>query len=524
MDVFIFWMIIIAVMLSGYSFYLWRRAKGGFRFEARLTIIFFLFILVPTVPLTLFVSVLLTQSTELLLPPEVQTSLERSLSTIKIMVEARGNTLLQNCPNLRKLDNNAILANRLLYAAQMKCTEKGPEVIFQFSQNAEYFNAIPELIHEDFHRILRRESTSSFRQFDDAYFIEVYKPLSDSTISLVAYPVSKEIVESKNYIAKSLNIYKSLVFIKREVIRGNLIWALSIIFIIILALIAIYAAKLFSRGISEPINQLTRGMQIVAAGDLTYEVKTAAKDEIQFLVESFNRMTTDLRQSREKLLRTERIAAWRDVARRISHEIKNPLTPIQISLHRLRSKINVSREEQLIFDQSIRTINEEIESLRRLADEFSRFARMPQPKLAEAELNHIIRSIIVLKEGEPTEIAYKLQLSEDIPLLLLDAEQIRRAINNLLKNSAEASPHGGTITITTEPISSKSARVKLTIADQGEGIDPDKLEKIYEPYFTTKEGGMGLGLAIVKRIVEDHSGTLTIESQKGIGTKIEILL
>ena len=522
MDIFIFWMFIIAAILSGYTLFLWKRSKGGFRFEARLTIIFFLFILVPSIPLTLFVSVLLTQSTELLLPPEVQTSLERSLSTIKSMVEMKGNTFLEQCPNLKRLNQNMMDENNLAYAALLKYQKKAPKVIFQISKNTEYIERIPELIHEDFMSIIKRERTSSFRRFKKTNFIEVYKPLSDSTLSLIAYPVDKEIVEAKDYITKSLNIYNSLAFIKKEVIRGNLIWGLAILFIIILALIAIYAAKLFSRGISEPIRQLTRGMHIVAEGNLKHQVQAEAKDEIQFLIESFNRMTNDLHVSREKLVRTERIAAWRDVARRISHEIKNPLTPIQISLHRLHSKINVAKEDKLVFEQSIRTINEEIESLRRLADEFSQFARMPQPTLADEDLNEILKSAVILIEAEPTSVSFKLNLSEEIPKIMLDKEQIKRVLNNLLKNSVEASPDGGTITIVTEQVSMKDYNVKLTIIDQGCGIEPEKLDKIYEPYFTTKQGGMGLGLSIVKRIIEDHDKILKIESQKGVGTKVEI--
>lgn len=522
MDIFIFWVVIIAVILTGYSIFLWKRSKGGFRFEARLTIIFFLFILVPSIPLTLFVSALLTQSTELLLPPDVQISLERSVTTIKKLVEMKGSTFLEQCPDLERLNKKIMMENRLVYAALLKWQEEKPEVTFQISKNSDYIKKLPKLLQEDFMSILNHERSSSFRRFNNVDFIEVYKPRPDSTISLIAYPVDKEIVEAKDYIIKSLNIYKSLAFIKEKVIRGNLIWGLAIVFIIILALIAIYAAKLFSRGISEPIRQLTKGMQIIAEGNLNHQVDADAKDEIQFLIESFNRMTNDLRVSREKLIRTERIAAWRDVARRLSHEIKNPLTPIQISLHRLRSKIDVKQVDKLVFDQSIRTINEEIESLRHLADEFSQFARMPQPKLVEEDLNEIIKSAIVLMEAEPTPVSFKLNLSDDIPQIMLDREQIKRVINNLLKNSVEASPDGGTITVETENVPLKGAKVRLKIIDQGCGIEPDKLDKIFEPYFTTKKGGMGLGLSIVKRIVEDHDGVLNISSQMGIGTKIQI--
>jgi nitrogen fixation/metabolism regulation signal transduction histidine kinase len=289
-------------------------------------------------------------------------------------------------------------------------------------------------------------------------------------------------------------------------------------------LLAIFTARKFSKGLSEPIQQLTQAMQKVAAGDLAALVEIVARDEIKFLVDAFNKMIQDLNTSQQKLIQTERIAAWRDVARRISHEIKNSLTPIQMAFYRLRTKISIQPADREIFDKAIATINEEIESLRRLADEFSQFARMPQPQREAANLNEIMSSTVILFEAEPHNVKLKLELNENLPAIALDREQIKRVLNNLLKNSVEASPRGGVIILRTEHSTEPPHRVRLKLVDHGDGIPPEKLDKIFEPYFTTKESGRGLGLSIVKRIIEDHDGKIAITSKVGVGTEVTIWL
>jgi len=231
-------------------------------------------------------------------------------------------------------------------------------------------------------------------------------------------------------------------------------------------------------------------------------------------------MADDLKTSQEKLVQAERLAAWQGVARRVSHEIKNTLTPIQLSLRRLSSQLYPDDEN--ITDNSLITIQEEVESLRRLAEEFTQFARMPQIKPQQADLNEIIRSLVTLIEAEPHGISIKMNLDSNFPSLELDRDHIRRALQNLIKNSIEASKPGSTIFIETKKLTEKERKGKIEIHDHGTGMESEALSKIFEPYYTTKQRGMGLGLSIVKRIIEDHDGKIEIKSTPGKGTQVTI--
>ncbi len=168
------------------------------------------------------------------------------------------------------------------------------------------------------------------------------------------------------------------------------------------------------------------------------------------------------------------------------------------------------------------TIQDEVESLRRLAEEFSQFARMPRINRVKEDLNEIIRSLVTLIEAEPHGISVKLNLDRSFPSLELDRDHIRRALHNLINNAIEASTPGSSIFIETKRLDEDRRKAKIEIRDQGAGMKPEVLSKIFEPYFTTKQRGMGLGLAIVKRIIEDHDGEIEIKSTPGKGTQVTI--
>jgi two-component system nitrogen regulation sensor histidine kinase NtrY len=231
-------------------------------------------------------------------------------------------------------------------------------------------------------------------------------------------------------------------------------------------------------------------------------------------------MADDLKASQEKLVQAERLAAWQGVARRVSHEIKNTLTPIQLSLRRLSKQL--APDDNNITDSAFITIQDEVESLRRLADEFTQFARMPEMNPKKENINEIIRNLVTLIEAEPHGISIKLDLDPDFPPLALDRDHIRRALHNLVKNSIEASQPGSTVFIETKILKVKEHVGQIEIRDYGTGMRSEVLSRIFEPYFTTKQRGMGLGLSIVKRIIEDHNGEIEIKSTFGKGTVVTI--
>jgi two-component system, NtrC family, nitrogen regulation sensor histidine kinase NtrY len=227
------------------------------------------------------------------------------------------------------------------------------------------------------------------------------------------------------------------------------------------------------------------------------------------------------------------MAAWSDVARRIAHEIKNPLTPINLSAERIRKKYSsvVAAEEQENFNRYIDTIIKHSENIEKIVKEFSEFARMPQPVLAKNNISQLIRDAIFSEKVVNSEINYNVNVPESDIVFDFDKEQINRVFINLLKNAAESLKERGVTNegdlpnISVDLIQDK--HITLEITDNGKGFPAELLSKITEPYVTTREKGTGLGLAIVKKIIDDHGGSLEVlnntnESGAILGAKVRI--
>ena len=226
-----------------------------------------------------------------------------------------------------------------------------------------------------------------------------------------------------------------------------------------------------------------------------------------------------------ELERAQRMAAWREVARRIAHEVKNPLTPVQLSAQRLRRKYSsrLAKEDGAVFDECTRLIIDNVEELKGLVDEFSNFARMPAPNPLPDNIKQIIQDAILLYKDAHKNIAFKFIDSHDIPIFELDREQIKRVMINLLDNAVAAIPEKGKISI--KLFYDKVLRiVRIEVSDTGTGISNEDKERLFEPYFSTKKSGTGLGLAIVSRIISDHNGLIRVEDNKPKGTRFIIEL
>ena len=229
------------------------------------------------------------------------------------------------------------------------------------------------------------------------------------------------------------------------------------------------------------------------------------------------------------LLKAQKQAAWREVARRVAHEIKNPLTPIALSAERI--KRHIEREERgdgasrTIIQSCADTIGSAVEMVRKLVDEFSTLARFPQAQPQPSDLNRIILSAIALFEGRLAGVNLQLVLADDLPLVMADPEAIKRVVANLVDNAAESMKDSVTreIRISTSLLESRDA-VEIEISDTGEGVTAETKEKLFLPYFSTKARGTGLGLAIVARILEDHGGTVRVEENHPEGTRFLVEL
>jgi two-component system nitrogen regulation sensor histidine kinase NtrY len=224
------------------------------------------------------------------------------------------------------------------------------------------------------------------------------------------------------------------------------------------------------------------------------------------------------------LIRAQKVAAWREVARRLAHEIKNPLTPIQLSAERLRRHfLGSPPPARALVDECTSTIVGEVESLKGLVDEFSQFARMPAPRAVPTDLHQLIVNTLALYNGIFSDIAFEQRFGADIALVRLDSEQIRRVIINLIDNAVEAMERRGHIVVETHSDTSNHL-VRVVVADDGPGIPAAERDKLFLPYYSTKGRGSGLGLAIVRRIIAEHGGNIDASDNAPRGTRFTIEL
>jgi two-component system, NtrC family, nitrogen regulation sensor histidine kinase NtrY len=229
------------------------------------------------------------------------------------------------------------------------------------------------------------------------------------------------------------------------------------------------------------------------------------------------------------LLRAQKQAAWREVARRVAHEIKNPLTPIALSAERIHRHLKRGTAPDAASLEVIRTcaetIRNAVETVRALVDEFSVLARFPAPRPQPASLNNLVEGALIMFNGRLEGIRLRTELAHDLPAVMADPEAIKRAVANLVDNAAEAMQDAilKEITISTSLVASRDA-VELIVSDTGQGVSRDVKERLFLPYFSTKQRGTGLGLAIVSRIVEDHHGSIRVEENKPVGSRFVVEL
>ncbi|MGH7492993.1 MAG: ATP-binding protein [bacterium] len=528
MKVFLFWLSAILVVIAGYLAYLWWHPRRRSRFQVRLTAIFLLFSLTPTVPLVFLASTLATNTADVLLVPEVETAMLMAVAALKAQCEDTGKRLAQAfagsgyAPEAlarwgidyyliwQRTDGNlqrTVVHGRDEDTRQLGTTfgeERVHEIWGQTGSELEVMHPNP---------VSPADSATSGH-------CRMWLPLGANEMVILGFRVAPDVIPARAQLTQTMRIYNALTLIKEKTLQDELIWGAAVAIVFVLSLLSVFMARSWSRRLSQPIEDLIGVTTKVAEGDLAVQAQTRARDEIGQLVDAFNKMIRDLRSNREKLIAAERLAAWREVARQVSHEIKNPLTPIQLALYRMRQKLGETTLSQPALQESFQSIEEELSSLRHLAEEFSGFARLPKAERHPENLNELIQLTIQLYETGGGNVRFQLDLDTDLPLWPLDREQIKRLLNNLIKNAKEAAhPQLCEVGIRT---GRKDERLILEITDHGPGLTPEMQSQLFQPNFTTKRGGSGLGLVMVKRIVEEHGGEITVVSAPGEGTVFRI--
>jgi len=289
----------------------------------------------------------------------------------------------------------------------------------------------------------------------------------------------------------------------------------------ILLVLTTLAGVVLANQLSQPMRDLTEAAHSVGEGKLDVQLPVRGSGEIPELIGTFNEMVLELKKSREELSRAEREKAWKEMAKQVAHEIKNPLTPMKLSVQHLRQafKDNAKNLAQLV-DEVTETITEQVDKLARIATEFSHFARMPERRFERVNLHELLKETVQLFR-EVKGIEFTSNFCDTDPILVADRDELGRVFVNMFRNSVQAMERGGAIAVKTEI---REGWCHIEVKDTGAGIPPHLLKKVFEPNFSTKTDGMGLGLAIVRKAIEDLNGTIEVRSALGAGTTMQIKL
>ncbi len=360
------------------------------------------------------------------------------------------------------------------------------------------------------------------------YFINSFQSFSDTSETLSINEKSRKLYEGYNFQIDKINreqfrrdieeimstenqkAIARRVFINEIELYSKFIFFFLIVIVIILFLVSFYF-------ITRPLKRLQDATLQLAQGDLAVIVKESRFSPLNDLIVSFNNMSHELLSNRKKLIQAEKDAAWRDMARILAHEIKNPLTPIRLSLERLEIKYaSKSKDLDDVFSNVTKVIHEEIDNLQTFASEFSKFARLPEAVMKHYNINQQIEEICTPYQ---TELRIDLKLYEKLPSIFADKIQIKQVLENLIQNSINATKDNFIIKINTNFTDSN---ISISIQDNGHGIETKDISEIFNPYFTKSRGGTGLGLAIVRRIIENHGGSINVASKIGVGTTFNL--
>ena len=280
--------------------------------------------------------------------------------------------------------------------------------------------------------------------------------------------------------------------------------------------------------VTRPMEELAGAAHAVANGDWDVQVDDVrAAGEIKVLADAFGTMTRQLVDHRDRLVQAERVAAWRELARRLAHELKNPLFPLRITIDNLRrARALPPAEFDEVFEESLTTLQTGLANLNTVVGRFSDFARMPAPDFAQVSLNEIVEQCSSLFRAQLASpghapVTLTLDLDAAVGTIRGDADQLRRVVQNLLLNAIDAMPSGGQLRIVTRR---NGGVVGIDVADSGQGLSEEERRRLFTPYYTTKQHGTGLGLAIVQSVVADHAGKIWVDSTPGRGATFHIEL
>ncbi len=641
-----------------------RRSRVlGAKFRTRLIVAFVSLSFIPTILLFIFGSGMYTRAIERLFSLRLETNLQEAVSVSQAFYDRMKEQALLFARQVgRQVSEDRLLSrdepSAVREALVKKTAEYGIGAVELFGPNravisrvtterlpARIFTATPaDLVGQAFSGEEAASVSDLGRNGEIVRaVVPVFDPLAERHVGgavAVSYLIPSNITHKIDSLRLGYAEYRSS-FKNKELLKMS--YRLGFLAVMLsLLLAAIWVALRVAGGITGPIRSLAEGTIEVSRGNLDYRIEEQSRDEVGMLVDSFNRMTADLKHSREQLrqevanreiiltnidagvvsvdragrivtvndaasrilgivpsevtgrrydeafgfmdlgpvrglfrsleeglssaekelsltvrgrtltlrtristlldsanaitgfvitfddltelLRAKKAETWQDVARKIAHEVKNPLTPIKLSAERLRKKFNErSPDFEQVFDDLSLTIIQQVDGLKGLLDEFSEYARMPRPHLRRQPLAPVVDGVVQLYASAHRNIAFGADIPADLPDLLLDQEQMKRVFINLLKNAVEVIEGSGSIRVSAR-LSDDRASLRIEVTDSGPGIPAEDMARLFEPYFSRKRKGGGLGLAIVDRIIADHHGTIHAEQNEPHGARFVIVL
>ncbi len=493
------------------------------KIRTKIVLTLLLITLLPVLPLYFLLKNFLAQSLEVGFNKKVEAALEDATGqTRRLYSKYKEETLLlaekyASNPKVLKFYFNENMVNPPLDEIDSTTTvilfDHNGKVKFKANQNLPIplqAQEIAQILHHKEPGVLKTEVSSI------TAFAPVLEGRQYRGFVLVHSKLPQDFVKESRSIVEVHQMFKTLGW-AREDIQRSFLMAFFVVYAPF-ALFSILMGYLFSRKITAPILKLVEGTRKVAAGNWDYRVEVKSRDEVGQLVQAFNQMVHQIKQKQDQIISLEKMAAWREIARVLAHEIKNPLTPIQLTVQQMRDKYEGQDPHyKHLLAECTEIVTEEIENLRKLVREFSEFARMPQLEKRPGNLNDLVVEVGKLYQ----EKNLRVQTDPSIPELNFDYEKMRRVLINLIENALDSLPRSNSGEVWVKTFCEESCLV-LEVGDTGKGIPQEDRDKIFEPYFSTKKSGMGLGLAVVKRIVEEHGWQIDFESEVNGGSRFFI--
>ena len=522
-----FLVLFILVIVSGKKLVKdYKKSKLGAKLRLRMTLAFGGLAVVPAVVVFFFATTFMNKGIDVWFDAEVEQGLSNALmlgrsaldeqiqqglfTSTNIALELTGIDQLDQ--KLNELRNNSLALELLVLNNELQVIGVSTNRLSNVSSR------LPSTV--EINQAKTKQSwTSLDSSVEGGYLIRVLVPIlgfssNEAPLYLQSlFSVDPNLSMMADSVEETYARYGRLTFLKIP-LQYSYIFTLALVVLLAL-LLAIFGSIEFAERLVKPIESLEEGTRSLAAGDVAIRIPRTKDDEISTLVNSF--------------MQAQQEAAWSDVARRMAHEINNPLTPIQLSAERIRNRYlsKLGKEDQDFLTSSTRTIIHQVEVLRDMVNAFGEFAKDPQLKFERFDFNQLLKETVDLFEEEKKANYFTILLDDQIVFVEGDIKRVRQILNNVFKNAIDATKDlpNPNITITSKRLTDDhKGYIEFTITDNGHGFEPTFLRDAFQPYVTTKPKGTGLGLAIVKKLVHEHLGFVSAENNTDKGARVRILL